>query len=146
MATKFAKKGHLIVDLTEDKPKMAKVGDKDLKSKKILKDANIEEAPEGVKPSKSKFTKETKPFVKAEKPAKEKATKAEKPAKEKAERGPDNRKLKLLVKENPKREGSTSYDRFEFYRGAKTVQAFLDAGGTLADVKHDEAKGYIEVA
>lgn len=57
----------------------------------------------------------------------------------------DNRKIKLLVKENPKREGSASYERFDLYFDCKTAQDFKDAGGTAADLRHDEEKGFIEL-
>lgn len=76
-------------------------------------------------------------------------SKGKAPKAEKAERAPreaDTRKIKLLVKENPKREGSASYDRFELYRKAKTVADFVEAGGSTADVRYDEKAGYIQVA
>lgn len=89
--------------------------------------------------------KKTKPAGKMpDKPTK--GGKAAKEASEPKSSGPDKRKIKLLTKENPKREGSASYERFEHYRKAKTVQDFLDAGGTRADLKHDEAAGHIEIS
>lgn len=98
---------------------------------------------EVVKPA--KFTKGDKASLEAKKSGNGSAAKKIKESVDSAERAPGNRKLKLLTKGNPKRAGSASYNRFEFYRNAKTVQAFLDAGGTLADVKYDSGKGYIEV-
>ena len=95
-ATKFAKKGSLVIDVKA--AKIAKVGDTDLKSKKILKAANIEEAPEGKK-------------TKAEKPAKEvkavkgKAPKAEKSAKE-ARNSYADKKIKVVNKDHGARDGS----------------------------------------
>lgn len=67
------------------------------------------------------------------------------PAKEVAPAN-DTRKIVLVTKENPKREGSASHDRFELYRKAKTVQQFLDAGGTTGDIRHDEKAGHITVS
>lgn len=55
-------------------------------------------------------------------------------------------KIKLLVKENPKREGSASYDRYELYRTAKTIGQFVEGGGKLADIKYDSEREFISVA
>ena len=55
-------------------------------------------------------------------------------------------KIKLLVKDNPKREGSASYNRFELYKSSKTVSEFIAAGGTRADLAWDAARGYIAIA
>jgi hypothetical protein len=52
-------------------------------------------------------------------------------------------KIKVLVKQNPKREGTKSYERFGLYFTCKTVGEFLEAGGTRGDLLNDEAKGYI---
>lgn len=57
---------------------------------------------------------------------------------------PDNRKLKLLVKENPKR--GASAQRYELYRTSKTVADYIAAGGVRADIAYDVAKGFIEVS
>lgn len=97
--------------------------------------------------------------VAADKPAK--ATKqaapaaAEKPATEGRGRGRGRKsnidpstKLTLLVKDNPKREGSGGYDRFQaayIDSKAKTVQAALDAGATLADIAYDVKKEFIKL-
>jgi len=54
-------------------------------------------------------------------------------------------KITLLVKENPKREGSASHARYELYRKAKTVGAFIEAGGKAADVTYDAAHEFISV-
>lgn len=72
-----------------------------------------------------------------------KKTTAKKVAKEAANE--DNRKIKVIAKENPKREGSASYDRFEIYENGMTVDEFKEAGGTAADLRHDEEKGFISV-
>lgn len=94
---------------------------------------------------KSKGTKE----AANDKPSKKdaKTAPAKKPAKkEKSEAASDDRKITLVSKENPKREGSAAHDRFELYRKAKTVQQFYDAGGTSADVRYDAKHGFIKVA
>lgn len=77
-------------------------------------------------------------------------------AKEKAEASTRGRKsaidpstkLSLLVKENPKREGSAGYERFQagyIDSKAKTVQQALDAGVTLADIAYDVKKEFIKL-
>lgn len=83
----------------------------------------------------------------ADKPSKT-AKKSLKPSKKElaSKAGPDTRKITLVTKENPKREGTESYKRFELYKKAKTVQAFLDAGGTAADVRFDTKAGHIKVS
>lgn len=58
---------------------------------------------------------------------------------------PSTAKIVWLVKENPKRVGSASHARFDGYFGTKTVAAFLEAGGTRADIANDVGKGYFEV-
>ena len=55
-------------------------------------------------------------------------------------------RIKLLVKENPKREGSSSYKRFALYGKSATVADFLKAGGTRADLAWDEKRKFIQVS
>lgn len=55
-------------------------------------------------------------------------------------------KIKLLVKENPKRPGSASFERYDLYKKAKTVGDFIDAGGKSADIAYDVKHEYIELA
>lgn len=55
-------------------------------------------------------------------------------------------KIVWLVKENPKRAGTASHERFAAYFGTKTVEAFLEAGGSRADLANDTAKEYMSVA
>lgn len=87
------------------------------------------------------------------------ATKAQakregKPAKKAgAKRGPgrqasvaDEAKIKLLVKENPKRQGTASFKRFALYGRCKTVGEFIAKGGKHADLAWDGAHGYVKVA
>lgn len=55
----------------------------------------------------------------------------------------DGKKVKLLVKENPKKAGSAGAARFALYQNGMTVPDFITAGGSLADVKWDVAHSYI---
>jgi len=56
--------------------------------------------------------------------------------------GPDM-KIKLLVKENPKRAGAA--ERFALYEDGMTVQEYLAAGGLMADVRWDTKMEFISV-
>jgi len=60
---------------------------------------------------------------------------------------PEDAKLKLLVKENPKKQGSKSRTRFESYFGAKTVGEAMagENGVTYQDIVYDIGHGFIEV-
>lgn len=84
----------------------------------------------------------------AKKVAANKSEKKAAPAKkaDKAEKGPDTRKITVLTKENPKREGSKAYKTFGLYAKAKTVEDFIKAGGSTADLRFDEKAGHIKVA
>lgn len=57
------------------------------------------------------------------------------------------RKLTLVTKENPHREGTLAYKTFGFYKGAKTVAAFRDAcaanGGDANYLKFHVEKGHV---
>lgn len=57
----------------------------------------------------------------------------------------DDAKITLLVKENPKREGTNGYKAFQLYNKHKTVGSFLAAGGSRADLRYDEAKEFIKI-
>lgn len=46
---------------------------------------------------------------------------------------------------NPKKMGSKSYERYEFYREGMTVMEFIQAGGTTGDIQHDVSKGFIKL-
>jgi len=76
-----------------------------------------------------------------EEPAKKAPKKAEK-----VEKSSDDRKITLLTKENPKREGSAAWTRFELYRKAKNVEQFYAAGGSSADLRYDEKAGHIQLS
>lgn len=85
---------------------------------------------------------------KAEKPAK--AAKPTKEASTEGRRGrapawPLETKIKVLVSENPKRAGSSSFDRFALYGKGTTVGAFLEAGGTSADLHWDSEHEFISI-
>lgn len=54
-------------------------------------------------------------------------------------------KIKLLVKENPKRAGSKSFERYALYKDGMKVSDFYAAGGTAADIRWDASAGFIEV-
>lgn len=102
-------------------------------------------------PAAPKAEKAGKAAAPAKQPAKQPAA-----VKEKAEASTRGRKsaidpatkLTLLVKDNPKREGSGGYERFQaayIDSKAKTVQAALDAGATLADIAYDVKKEFIKL-
>lgn len=57
-------------------------------------------------------------------------------------RGSDKRVV-LTVVPNPKKAGSASAARYDLYRVGMTVDQFVAAGGTTADVKWDTEKGFI---
>lgn len=78
-------------------------------------------------------------------------TPEEKPAKPRVERQKgaavrrsDPRKI-VEVAPNPKKSGSKSHARYEFYRVGMTIDEFIAAGGTTADIRHDTAAGYIKM-
>lgn len=87
----------------------------------------------------------------AKKPAKKAATPTVEKDEETSGRGRAKKytpemKIKLLVKENPKREGSAAHGRYEIYRDVKTVGEFLEQGGTGADLTYDSRAGNIEIS
>ncbi len=60
--------------------------------------------------------------------------------------GPDTRKIKILNKENPYREGSNRAASFDALKGAKTAQDYKDAGGKAKYLSRWAAEGIIELA
>ena len=54
----------------------------------------------------------------------------------------DNRAIACL-QENPKKDQSKSWVRYEAYKSATTVAEFLEKGGTPADLTHDVGKGFV---
>jgi len=105
--------------------------------------------------SKKKSTKkvavkpEKKPAAKAEKKAEKKAApKANGEKKAKASRGggfDPKAKIKLLVKENPKREGSITHKKFAKIKNGMTVEEAFKAGLTGVDLKCDVDRKYISI-
>lgn len=84
---------------------------------------------------------------KAAKDAKVAEAKAAKPAGNgRMPRIDQNEVVTLLVKGNPKREGSEAYGRFAFYKDGMTVGEFIKAGGTMADVVWDLGHRLIALA
>lgn len=55
-------------------------------------------------------------------------------------------KLAWAITANPKRPSGRAYTRFEAYMKASTVQEYLDNGGTMSDLKYDQAKGFLTFA
>ena len=54
--------------------------------------------------------------------------------------------ITLLVKGNPKREGSKAHGRYAHYKDGMTITAFVKAGGQRVDIKWDLDHGHIAVA
>ncbi len=99
---------------------------------------------EGAKTAKA-AVKETK--VKAKQAEKAgKAKEAKRAEKSNRKRGGDlaDKKVKLLVKENPKR--GKSAERFAIYKTGMKVSEFVEKGGLLADVKYDLGKKFISLS
>jgi len=57
----------------------------------------------------------------------------------------ENQKIRILVKDNPKRPSSASFGRFELYKTNKTTDEFLAAGGLSADLRYDVEHEFIEL-
>lgn len=57
----------------------------------------------------------------------------------------ESQKIKVLVKDNPKREGTASYDTFELLKKSKTVGDFFANGGGSHNLHWNIERGYIEV-
>lgn len=57
----------------------------------------------------------------------------------------DDSKIEMLVKENPKREGSGSYQRFAHYRNGMLVKTALDKGVTRGDIIWDVEHKFIRI-
>lgn len=79
-----------------------------------------------------------------------KAAKANGSAKAEGSRGrkgtyPLNAKIKVLVKSNPHREGTSLHDYYEKYRNNMTVQEALDAGIVWANLRYLSEKEVIQI-
>jgi len=57
----------------------------------------------------------------------------------------DDQTIKVLAKENPKKEGSKSYDRFNLYKSDITVKQYVEAGGKRDDLRWDSERGHIQI-
>lgn len=62
-----------------------------------------------------------------------------------AEKGPDVRKITILKKENPYREGSGRAASFDALKGAKTVEDYKNAGGKVKYISRWESEGIIKL-
>ena len=95
--------------------------------------------------------KEVKEKASAKKAAAKKTEKkgtAKKEKKERASRGSAiaDGTITLLVKENPKREGSSAHKRYELYRKHKNIAAYLKAGGKRSSLRYDAKHEYIKLS
>lgn len=71
------------------------------------------------------------------------AAKKGRPAREAAY--PDNAKIKILCKGNPKRPGSAIYKRFALLKSGMTVGAAREAGVSMLDLTSDVRRGHLEI-
>jgi hypothetical protein len=55
------------------------------------------------------------------------------------------RKIKVLVTENPQRANSNAAKVFDLYKTGDTVREFLEKGGTLGYLKHNVRYGHVEL-
>jgi hypothetical protein len=55
-------------------------------------------------------------------------------------------KIKVVAKENPKREGTAAHKKFKLYKDGMTVEQFIAKGGTLSCARHDVAHGFIKLS
>jgi hypothetical protein len=57
----------------------------------------------------------------------------------------ENQKIRVLVKDNPKRPSSNAFQIFSLYATSKTTEEFLAAGGTTAALRYDVEHEFIEL-
>lgn len=62
-----------------------------------------------------------------------------------AVRKSDPRRIVYVSPTNPKREGTASHARFALYVEGMSIDEFVQAGGTIADVKWDSERGFIKI-
>lgn len=55
------------------------------------------------------------------------------------------KKIHMLTKENPKREGTEAHKRFELYKNGMTVGEAIEAGITMSDIRYNEEHGHLEL-
>jgi len=58
----------------------------------------------------------------------------------------EDQKISLLVKDNPRREGTAVFKQYEIARKSPTVGAYLKAGGRLASLHKSIKKGWLKVS
>lgn len=93
----------------------------------------------------AKAAKDTAPKKGVTKTAADKPAKAAKAAKAPAESKSDTRKITVLKKENPYREGSARAASFEALKGAKTVDEYKAAGGAVKYISRWDSEGIIKL-
>lgn len=99
-----------------------------------------------VKKTRAKKTVKAKSPVKAKTKAKKSPVVAAKTGRGRQPLYADNAKIKLLVKENPAREGTSSHEYFETAKAAKTFGAYREAGGNLKYLYWFQERGKLEIA
>lgn len=57
----------------------------------------------------------------------------------------DTRKIAWVSEKNPKKPGSAAHAKFALYRVGMTIDEFVSAGGTLADVKWDTERSFVKL-
>lgn len=136
-----------VVKKTEAAPakKASKKADEAPAKKVVKKVAKKAEAPVAKKLAKG-TGKQAAPAKKTAPPPAKKAGKAEKESKGgRKGRYDESMKISVLVKDNPKREGTEAYDIFELLKKSKTVGDFFAKGGTSANLRWNENHEYIKV-
>lgn len=109
-------------------------------------DEEEDEAPK--KPAKVKAKGKPAKAAKAEKPAKKKGKGKGGLTGKRARLYTDDQRIVVIVKGNPKREGTNAYDRFALYEKGKkgmTVKAALAAGVNSGDLKYDVDHEFITI-
>lgn len=57
----------------------------------------------------------------------------------------EDQKIKVLVDENPKRKGSSAFDKFKKYKDGMTVAQYLKKRGTRSALRYDTEHGFISI-
>lgn len=57
----------------------------------------------------------------------------------------EDQKIKVLVDENPKRKGSSAFDKFKKYKDGMTVAQYLEKGGTRSALRYDTEHEFISI-
>lgn len=58
---------------------------------------------------------------------------------------PRTKKIRVLVKDNPRREGTRAFKVYALMKTGMTVAKFLEDGGHMQDLRHDIAKKRVEL-